>query len=127
MFIGIHWIRKRNFFYKRTMTNGASLKALQWLVFVQENDSRLMNGNNERVRLEHKFFRGEKRILEWDIDGFAEVDGKKLFYEFLGCWHHVGCQNFNCKYYSPDQTDEVFERKKKDLEENGTLVIMRFG
>ena len=109
------------------MAHGCSLGALQWLTYIQENDPRLVNNMNERVQVEHKYFRGEKRFLDWEVDGFAQVDGENFWFEYLGCWHHVGCKNPNCKHFSPDQTDEVFERKKKDLEQNGTLVIMRSG
>ena len=103
------------------MSTGASLKALQWLIYIQENDDNLINKNGERIQLEHKFFRGEKRISGWDIDGFAQVDDRMIFYEFLGCFHHKGCEDCG----NPNDVDERFERKKVDLERLGTLIIMR--
>ena len=38
------------------MAPGCSLEALQWLTFVQENDSRLMNSTGDRVKLQHKSY-----------------------------------------------------------------------
>ena len=103
------------------MTTGASLNALQWLIFIQENDEKLINNKNERVALEHKFYRGEKRFKGWDIDGFAEVDGNLLFYEFLGCYHHKGCPYCG----NAGEKDERFDRKKAELQKFGELIIMR--
>ena len=84
------------------MTTGASLEALQWLTFVQEHDSRLINKNGERVKLHHKFYRGEKTYGSWTVDGFAVVDEKLFFFEYLGCFFHKGCRNPECKQYRYD-------------------------
>ena len=107
------------------MAPGCSLQSLQWLTFLQENDSRLINAAGERVQLEHKFFRGEKRIDNWYVDGYACVDGKELFYEFLGCYFHRGCKNSRCSNFDPSGIDEVFERKKIELAEHGEVITMR--
>lgn len=107
------------------MAPGCSLPALQWLVHVQENDIRLNEESGRRVTLQHKYFRGEKSFAGWDIDGFAEVDDKLLFYEFLGCFFHKGCSNSMCKYYNPVEIDERFERKKRELSEYGQVITMR--
>ena len=107
------------------MAPGCSLSALQWLIYVQENDARLINKSGVRVKLEHKYYRGEKSFSGWDIDGYAEVDGVKLFYEFLGCFFHKGCKNENCRHYNPTEIDERFERKKSELSEFGLVIVMR--
>lgn len=107
------------------MAPGCSLQALQWLTWVQENDKRLKSKSGERVKLQHKYFRGEKRFGEWDVDGYAEVDGQKYFYEFLGCYFHAGCRNSICKQYSPGDVDERFHRKKKELSKYGKVITMR--
>ena len=103
------------------MATGCSLEALQWLTFVDECDQRLTKSDGTRVRIEHKFFRGEVKFNEWEIDGYAEVDGQKLFYEFLGCYFHPGCPHCG----NGADSDERFERKKSDLEKSGTVIIMR--
>ena len=118
---GLHWIKRQNYFFKRVMASGCSLEALQWLIYIEQTDSRLTNSAGERIKIEHKYYRGEKKINDWDIDGYAEVDGTKFFYEFLGCYFHKGCPSCG----RPEDRDERFERKKMDLEKLGTLTIMR--
>ena len=107
------------------MAPGCSLPALQWLVHLEQDDPRLINSSGERVKIEHKFFRGEKRIMNWFVDGYAKVDDKMLFFEFLGCYFHRGCKNHLCNNFDPTGVDDVFERKKKELSEFGTVFTMR--
>ena len=107
------------------MAPGMSLEALQWLTWIQENDERLVNNNGKRVQLHHSYFRGEKRIKDWFVDGFAEVDRRKLFYEYLGCYFHKGCKNSECQNLSPEEVDERFQRKQLELSEHGQVVVMR--
>ena len=125
MIQGVNWVKKENYFYKQIMAPGCSLEALQWLTFMQENDCRFLNSKGERMQLHHKYFRGEHRIGDWEIDGYCEVDGHNYFLEFLGCYFHVGCENFDCPNFSPEQVDERFERKKEFLETRGTVITMR--
>lgn len=109
---GIHWEKKGGYFHKKVMAPGCSLSALQWLTFIQETDDRLIKATGERVRLEHKYFRGEKSIGGWEVDGYAEVDNEILIFEFLGCFFHKGCPYCG----NPREKDERFERKKSELE-----------
>ena len=89
---GIHWKHhSEGFFSKSVMTHGCSFAALQWLTFVDENSPALNSANGSQVRLEHTFYRGEKLEGLWKIDGYAEVDQQKFFFEFLGCHFHPGC------------------------------------
>ena len=125
IYSGVHWVKKDNFFLKKIMAPGCSLQSLQWLTFLQKNDPRLINAAGERVQLEHKFYRGEKRIDNWYVDGYARVDGQELFYEFLGCYFHRGCNNSRCRNFDPSGVDEVFERKKLELTEYGEVVTIR--
>lgn len=107
------------------MAPGCSLAALQWLVHVQANDEKLLDKKGNRAILQHKYFRGEKLFAGWEIDGFAEVDNKLFFYEFLGCYFHSGCRNPECQNFSPDTTDERFQRKMNELSQYGEVIIMR--
>ena len=118
---GIHWkLHPGKYFSKSVMTYGCSFAALQWLTFIDENSPALNSSDGSRVRLEHAFFRGEKVEGPWTIDGYAEVDERKFYFEFLGCHFHDGCPK--CK---PGTRDERFERKKKYLENFGTLFYIR--
>lgn len=107
------------------MAPGCSLSSLQWLTWIQENDDQLVDSTGNRIKLQHKYFRGEKRFGDWDIDGYAEVDGRKLFYEFLGCYFHPGCKNPDCHQYSPGEVDERFQRKKAELSNHGEVITIR--
>ena len=58
---------------------------------MQEFDKRLTNAAGERVQLEHAYHRGEHEEDGYKIDAYAEVDGRKIFYEYLGCYYHPDC------------------------------------
>ena len=47
------------------------------------------------------------------------VDGKKVFWEFLGCHYHQDCPKCH-----PDVTDETWERKKAFLQTRGKLIYI---
>ncbi len=84
------------YFTKSVMTTGTSLESLQWLIHTEEFDTRLTSSSGERVKLQHAYFRGEHSEGPYKIDGFAIVDDKKYFWEFLGCYYHPDCPN-DCK------------------------------
>ena len=107
------------------MAPGCSLEALQWLTFVQENDDRLLNSTGERLKLHHKYWRGEYRVGEWTVDGYCKVEGKELFFEYLGCFFHPGCKNSSCENFDPNRHDEAFDRKKEFLQTKGEVIEMR--
>ena len=107
------------------MAPGCSLEALQWLTYMQEHESRFLNSKGERMQMQHKYFRGEHRIGDWEVDGYCEVDGHRYFLEYLGCFFHAGCSNIDCDQFDPHGVDENFSRKKEFLEANGTLISIR--
>ena len=120
---GILWTKHRKkFFYKKIMASGNSMQALQWLSYVDEYDPRLQSSNGQRVKLQHQYYRGEHEIGGFKIDGYAEVDGEKLFYEFLGCWFHDNCEHCST---TTGRKDSTWERKRAFLERQGTLIVMR--
>ena len=83
---GIMWTPlRKNVFRKQIMSNGNSLSALQWLLYMNETDPDLIDSNGNRVSIQHQYDRGEYEIGGYTIDGHAIIDGKHLFYEFLGC------------------------------------------
>jgi len=55
----------------------------------------------------------------WKVDGLALVDGKKVFWEFLGCHYHKDCPKCH-----PNETDKTWERKKAFLQTCGKLIYI---
>jgi hypothetical protein len=123
-FSGILWMKnKKNFFSKRVMTQGCSLECLQWLMF-EELTSPLLQNNGVSIKLEHKYFRGEKQIEDYTIDGYTTINGVEHFYEYLGCYFHRNCPFSDCKY-SGKGIDNIWDFKKEFLQKRGILHIMR--
>nr|AAT47865.1 hypothetical protein 008-24 [Oikopleura dioica] len=77
----------------------------------------LVDSSGHRHTLQHQYFRGEHEENGWKIDGYAEIDGKKIFWEFLGCYYHTSCPSCH-----PNATDERWERKKAYLQSVGKLI-----
>ena len=101
-----------------------SFESLQWLNYMQESCLALVDKNGDRVQIQHEYFRGEKSLGGFDLDGFALVDEKSLFFEFLGCFWHDGCTNEDCRNKN-DRVDERWVRKRAFLESQGQLFYIR--
>ena len=83
---GILWsVVRKGLFRKQIMSTGNSFGALQWILYMNQTHSALTDSNGKRISIEHQYDRGEYEISGFFIDGHAYVDGKHLFYEFLGC------------------------------------------
>ncbi|XP_034080793.1 uncharacterized protein LOC117551842 isoform X1 [Gymnodraco acuticeps] len=54
---------------------------IQWLEWVAQTAG---------VFIQHALNEGEQRVGRFVVDGFAEVTGEKIVWEFLGCFYH-GC------------------------------------
>ena len=93
--------------------------ALQWLTYIDEFSPLLVDRSGLRVPLHHQYYRGEHKIYDWTIDGYAKVDDQEYFFEFLGCWIHSCCPE--CK---PGETDDGWEQKKRYLESRGKLIYI---
>lgn len=106
------------------MAKGCSLEALQWLMYEQELNPILQLGSGEHISLEHAYFRGEKQFGAYTIDGYAEIDGKHVFWEYLGCYFHKNCPFVGCQYHGTG-SDERWIQKEAFLRSNGTLITMR--
>ena len=81
---GVLWTPYQNGFKKKVLSSKTSLCALQWITYLQDHSPDLVCKNG-RVKISHDYFRGEIKIDNFEIDGYAENDGKKFFYEFNGC------------------------------------------
>ena len=78
---GVNWVKKGKWFHKRLMKDHTSLKALQWLAWLQETSELLINKNGERVQIQHACNRGEVKFHDlWLVDGYANIDGNHLFF-----------------------------------------------
>lgn len=71
-------------FHKVVMGASNSLSALQYLEYQNEYSTLLIGSEGKRVPLQHQYFRGEASIDGLKPDGFAEVNGQKIFFEFNG-------------------------------------------
>ena len=80
---GILWRPEGNHFNKQVLQSGVSLGQLQWLNYLQQSDITL-DRNGKRHKIEHSYFRGEKKVGDWFCDGYLEKDGNKIFFEYQG-------------------------------------------
>ena len=55
------------------MAPNTSFPALQWLQYIQDYDTRLVNDDGSRSRVEHYYFRGEKSMGGRVSDGYVLV------------------------------------------------------
>ena len=118
---GILWKKCQGSFVKEVMAPGMSLGQLQWLLYTQQTDSRLVQDDGEVATLQHYYYRQEFNFHGYDVDGYAYVDGKHIFYEYLGCYWHRGCRH--CNKYPGD--DPEWAEKSAYLRNHGELVVMR--
>ena len=116
---------KKPYFYKRILTSGCSLEALQWISFMQQTCDDLVDADGNRAMVEHKYYRGEKSFKGKDIDGYALVGSKHVFLEYLGCyWHQCpipGCKEPRRKDLEGD-IDIAFEEKREFLSQFGKVI-----
>ena len=91
---GFEWTLKDGMLQKRLMTTKKiSISQIQWLAHM-ENDERFINQDNTKCRIIHGWNSEEKKIGDFFVDGYCEVDDKRYVLEFDGCYWH-GCRD--CK------------------------------
>ena len=105
------------------MSYGNSLSAIQWLLYMQNECDDLISESGNRVKIMHQYYRGEHSVDKYTIDGYALVNDKHVYFEFLGDEFHQGCPY--CNRGGTDGTDEIWEEKRVLLEERGTLHFIR--
>jgi len=84
-----------------------SCAGIQWLDWV---------AHTEGVFIQHALNEGEKRVGRFVVDGFAEVEGVKTVWEFLGCFYH-GCPSCYKGHEKNPLTGGTFERLHAASEE----------
>ena len=65
-----------------------SNQAIKWLEYMSQKD-------NIHIRHAENNVHGEKRLKNFDVDGFCEET--QTVYEFLGCYYHGHCKHYNEK------------------------------
>lgn len=80
---GIEWALKGNIFKKSVMISQISFPQIQWLQCMQESDI-CIDSNDNRMQIQHAYFRDEIVINGYKPDGFMVRDGVNVFFEFLG-------------------------------------------
>ena len=61
-----------------------SLGAVQFLEYNSEYSDLLIDSNGDRIQLSHQYHRGEINFSGRRPDGFAEVNGRNIFFEYNG-------------------------------------------
>ena len=123
---GISWEQKSGSYKKSLLleAKGVSFKQVQWLYYIEATECRDSNGN--KVTLEHEYHRGEKRFMGYLPDGYMEKDGRRYFYEFMGCFHHSGCCVPNEKLRPGwEERHNFTQQKHAFLGSHGNLKIIR--
>ena len=82
---GIHWTLKNEQFKKNVMMSGVSLGQLQWITYMQHYDNRFKDKDGNLIQIEHAYYRGEYKVKNYAIDGYASTEDCDIFLEYLGC------------------------------------------
>ena len=112
---GFEWTLKGSVFVRRKMTNRkVSIGSIQWLDYMQSTCDEIVDKNGIRVQIQHGWNSEEKMLGRFFLDGYAEVDGKKVIFEYDGCIYH------ECK-----QCDREALFKKDESERNQFLQSLQ--
>ena len=80
---GIEWTLKGHKFKKSVMISQVSFVQIQWILTMQETDI-CLDRNGNRVQIAHAYHQNEIVMNGHKPDGYANVDGRHIFFEFLG-------------------------------------------
>ena len=135
---GIHWDlmdrdgNERDFYTKKTLLPGSSLAELRYLMFLSHHDSRFRDADNKPYPMMHAFYRGQKVIEGYKVDGFCQTPETNFVIEFNGCRYHQPCPHYRCKFnenYDPASKHEYQWFQKEETlrqwcsENNRTLIV----
>lgn len=132
---GLHWTESKNgrYFNKKSLRTDVSFVSLQWLYWLQETDI-CVDRSGKRQRIHHGYHQGEIccECLKFSyqcshkraVDGYCNVDGEHIFFEFYGCRYHAGCSY--CSQEPIDASRKEFDDDKKAImRRKGRLEVMR--
>ena len=77
---GLRWVKSNNKYIKQYLSTGGSFKALQYLYYQQA----LLNKAGYDVQIEHAYHQGEKDVYGYKCDGYVNLDGREIVFEFHG-------------------------------------------
>lgn len=99
--------RSQERFFGKGMYNqreNPSLESVQWLESMNGDDKSRFYG-----RIQHAYNYKEKKIGDFSIDGYAEINEKKFLFEYRGCAFH-GCPFCNIKPRVKIPGQKTYER-----------------
>ena len=135
---GIHWDCKdkdgndRSYFVKKNMLPSSSLQEFQYLMYLNHHDSRFIDETGMPIRIENAYYRGQKEIAGYKVDGYCKNKEKTYLIEYNGCSFHRPCPHSGCKfhegYFEEDRNDYEWYKKEVALrqwcdENNGELIV----
>ena len=77
---GLRWVKSASNYTKQYLSTGGSFKALQYLYYQQA----LLDRAGYNVNIEHAYFQGEKFVYGYKCDGYVNIDGREIVFEFHG-------------------------------------------
>ena len=135
---GIHWDCKdkdgneRSYFVKKNMLPSSSFQEFQYLMYLNHHDLRFKDETGMPIQIENAFYRGQKEIAGYKVDGYCKNKEKIYLIEFNGCAFHRPCPHSGCKfhegYFEEDRNDYDWYKKEVALrqwcdENNGELIV----
>ena len=77
---GLRWVKSNGKYIKQYLATGGSFKALQYLYYQQA----LLERAGYNVNIEHAYFHGEKYVYGYKCDGYVNLGGREIVFEFHG-------------------------------------------
>ena len=108
---GLEWTLKKKGFSKKVLMPGVSLKALQWIYYLQATKFR-------NHQIQHAYHRGEKDLYGYKVDGYLQIENEHISLEFNGCFFHG-----HCKYFDQEKQNR-WMKKAQALRKIGTLIAI---
>ena len=101
--IGLEWKNDDGIMSKTLMTDDKiSLGSVQWIDFMQNTSPLVVDKNGQRCKIISGWNSKEKKIGQYRVDGFCQVDDKTIVFEYDGCFWH---QCTVCKIGKEDDSD----------------------
>ena len=107
---GFEWSKNEDLvFTKKLMTTSKiSLGSIQWLDYVQQTSDLLLDKNGKRQRIYSGWNSTEVKIGAYNVDGYVQVNQKKIIFEYDGCYWH------ECSICSTESEERDSERRRHD-------------
>ena len=102
---GIHWNlsgrdgQAKKYFTKQTLLPSSSMSELKYLTYLSNHDERFKDSNGIPYEMSHAYYRGQKKICGFNIDGVVKTPEKTYLIEFNGCKFHQPCPFDSCQFH----------------------------